>query len=105
MGVPDFWIKLVKDTPDEAWPIGQLWWELNNHRHNEQSISYAESHDQALVGDQTLIFRIAGPYLYADMHVNHQNYRIDRALALHKLIRFITLLTAGCGISRCILPW
>jgi 1,4-alpha-glucan branching enzyme len=52
MGVPDYWIRLIKDFGDEDWPIGHLWFELTNRRKNEKTISYAESHDQALVGDQ-----------------------------------------------------
>ena len=58
MGVPDFWIKLVKETFDENWDMGKLFYELTQHRPEEKIISYCESHDQALVGDKTLIFRI-----------------------------------------------
>jgi 1,4-alpha-glucan branching enzyme len=97
MGVPDFWIKLTKDTPDEEWPIGQLWYELNNRRPDEKTISYAESHDQALVGDQTLIFRLIGSDMYEHMHVDDTNIRVDRGIALHKMIRLITLAAAGDG--------
>ncbi len=60
MGVPDYWIRLIKDYKDEDWPSGHLWFELTNRRKDEKTISYAESHDQALVGDQTLIFRLIG---------------------------------------------
>ncbi len=97
MGVPDYWIKLTKDTADEYWHIGHLWYELTNRRREEKTISYAESHDQALVGDQTLIFRLVGADMYHHMRVEDQNLRTDRGIALHKLIRFITLLTAGNG--------
>ena len=97
MGVPDFWIKLVKEYRDEDWPMGTLWYELNNRRTGEGSISYTESHDQALVGDKTLMFRMADAAMYADMHVNHDSLIVDRAMALHKLIRLITLATAGHG--------
>ena len=97
MGVPDNWIKLTKDTRDEDWHMGGLWFELNNRRHDEKTISYTESHDQALVGDQTLIFRLAGAAMYDHMtrHDNHMG--VDRAVALHKMIRLITLATAGHG--------
>jgi 1,4-alpha-glucan branching enzyme len=97
MGIPDFWIKLTKDTPDEHWPLGHLWFELINRRHAEKTITYAESHDQALVGDQTLIFRMLGAAIYDHMNVNDDDPRADRGIALHKMIRLITLATAGHG--------
>ncbi|MBU1055701.1 MAG: alpha amylase C-terminal domain-containing protein [Proteobacteria bacterium] len=97
MGIPDFWIQLVKDSYDEDWPTGHLWYELNNRRIEEKSISYCESHDQALVGDQSLIFRLIGTDMYDHMAINDYNFRVDRGIALHKLIRLITLTTAGNG--------
>jgi len=97
MGVPDYWIRLVKDTPDEHWPLGPLWYELINRRKDEKTISYAESHDQALVGDQTLIFRMIGSEMYEHMHRDDPNVQVDRGMALHKIIRMITLATAGNG--------
>ena len=97
MGIPDYWIKLTKDLPDESWPMGTLWHELLNRRADEKTISYAECHDQALVGDQTLIFRMAGAAMYTRMHHDHADLAIDRAVALHKMIRLITLATAGSG--------
>lgn len=97
MGVPDYWIRLTKDTPDEAWPTGELWHELTNRRADEKSISYAESHDQALVGDQTLIFRLIGPEMYEKMSVLTQSLKVNRGVALHKMIRLATLATAGSG--------
>ena len=97
MGIPDFWIKLTKEVRDEEWPITHLWHELNNRRVHEKSISYAESHDQALVGDQTLIFRLIGQEIYDHMQTSDQNLIVDRGMALHKLIRLITLATAGNG--------
>lgn len=97
MGIPDYWIRLVKDMYDEDWPTGTLWYELNSRREEEKSISYSESHDQALVGDQTLIFRMIGSDMYYHMSMHDNNYRVDRGIALHKLIRLITLATAGSG--------
>ena len=97
MGLPDYWIKLVKDCKDEDWPTGNLWFELTNRRKDEKTIGYAESHDQAMVGDKTLIFRLIDSDMYTCMHVHDQNLRVDRGMALHKLIRFITLATAGHG--------
>jgi len=97
MGVPDYWIKLTKDIPDEEWPLGHLWHELNNRRESEKTISYAESHDQALVGDKTIIFRLIDADMYDHMMVGDDNLRVDRGMALHKIIRLITLATAADG--------
>ena len=97
MGVPDYWIRLIKDFRDENWPIDHLWFELNNRRKDEKTISYAESHDQALVGDQTLIFRLIGEDMYQHMGIDDDNVKVARGIALHKLIRLITLATAGHG--------
>jgi len=97
MGVPDFWIKLTKDIRDENWPLSHLWFELNNHREDEKTISYCESHDQALVGDKTLIFRLIDADMYDHMRIGDENLRVDRGMALHKLIRLITLATASHG--------
>jgi 1,4-alpha-glucan branching enzyme len=97
MGIPDFWIRLIKETKDEDWPIGQLWFELNNRRSDEKTISYAESHDQALVGDQSIIFRLIGAEMYTHMQISDNNLHVTRGLALHKIVRLITMATAGSG--------
>ncbi|MDD5482854.1 MAG: alpha amylase C-terminal domain-containing protein [Kiritimatiellae bacterium] len=97
MGIPDYWIKLTKDTRDEDWHVGGIWHELTNRRRDEKTISYPESHDQALVGDQTLIFRLIERDMYDCMAVDRRNLRVDRGLALHKMIRLATLATAGHG--------
>jgi len=97
MGVPDFWIKLIKEVADEHWPMGHMWYELTNRRPDEKTISYAESHDQALVGDQSIIFRLIGEDMYWQMQVASQNLRVERGMALHKMIRLITLAAAGSG--------
>lgn len=97
MGIPDYWIKLIKTCRDEDWPMGELWFELNNRRSDEQTISYAESHDQALVGDQSLFFRLTGSAIYDHMDEEDKHSDIDRAIALHKMIRLITVATAGHG--------
>jgi len=97
MGVPDNWIRLVKDTPDEQWHMGQLWHELTNRRRDEKTISYTESHDQALVGDKTIIFRLIDADMYDHMHVDEDTHTVTRGMALHKMIRLITLATAGNG--------
>ncbi|MFO7716124.1 alpha amylase C-terminal domain-containing protein [Desulfosarcina sp.] len=97
MGVPDYWIRMVKDTPDEDWSMGHLWHELTNRRREEQTISYTESHDQALVGDKTLMFRMADAAMYDHMLADDPHLGVDRAMALHKMIRLVTLATAGSG--------
>ena len=71
MGVPDFWIKLVKETFDENWDMGKLMYELTQHRPEEKIISYCESHDQALVGDKTLIFRMIDAEMYTGMEKSY----------------------------------
>ncbi|WP_395089933.1 alpha-amylase family glycosyl hydrolase [Armatimonas sp.] len=97
MGVPDFWIKLTKDTPDEAWSVGQLWATLTNRRWDEKHIGYAESHDQSIVGDQTLAFRLMGSQMYTEMTIGRESLVVDRGMALHKLIRLLTYTLAGEG--------
>ena len=97
MGIPDHWIRLVKDQKDEDWDMGHLWHELTNRRKDEKTISYCESHDQALVGDQTLIFRLVGADMYRAMRIGDETIKVDRGIALIKLIRFITLCTADSG--------
>jgi 1,4-alpha-glucan branching enzyme len=97
MGVPDYWIKLVKDTVDEDWDMGSLMHELTQHRPEENIITYCESHDQALVGDKTLIFRMIDADMYTGMQKDFHNLRIDRGIALHKMIRLITFATTGGG--------
>lgn len=97
MGVPDYWIKLVKDTPEERWKLGEIFDTLLNRRRNERHIGYVESHDQSLVGDQTLAFRLMGSAMYDGMGINQENLVVERGIALHKLIRLITFALAGEG--------
>ena len=91
MGIPDFWIKLLKDVPDDKWDMFSMWYELTTRRPKEKNVGYCESHDQALVGDKTLIFRMADAEMYTGMDKAYHSLTIDRAIALHKMIRFITL--------------
>ncbi|MCU0409920.1 MAG: alpha amylase C-terminal domain-containing protein [Bacteroidales bacterium] len=97
MGVPDIWIKLVKEVADENWELGYLLHELTQHRPEERVVSYCESHDQALVGDKTLIFRLADAEMYTSMSLSTPSLVIDRAVALHKMIRLFTFIAAGGG--------
>ncbi|TRX62510.1 alpha amylase C-terminal domain-containing protein [Carboxylicivirga sp. M1479] len=97
MGTPDYWIKLIKEKKDEEWDVGNIFYELTNKRIEEQTISYAESHDQALVGDQTIIFRLIGADMYWGMDKSNKSLIVDRGMALHKIIRLITFCCAGNG--------
>jgi 1,4-alpha-glucan branching enzyme len=97
MGVPDYWIKTLKERTDEQWNISELYHMLLNRRHDEKHIAYAESHDQALVGDKTLAFRLMDQEMYYHMGRGDRNLVIDRGIALHKLIRLMTCSLAGEG--------
>ncbi|WP_300463882.1 alpha amylase C-terminal domain-containing protein [Desulfobacula sp.] len=97
MGIADFWIKLLKDVQDEHWHLGTLWHELTTKRREEKTISYAESHDQALVGDKTLMMHLMGHTIYTAMKKDHAGMITDRGVALHKMIRLITIATADSG--------
>ena len=97
MGVPDLWIKMLKEVPDEDWDMGKLWYELTNRRPDEKNIGYSESHDQALVGDKTIMFRLCDADMYYGMSKFSGNMVIDRGVALHKMIRLITASLAGEG--------
>ena len=97
MGVPDYWIKLIKEKKDENWHVGDMFYELTNKRPEEHTISYVESHDQALVGDKTFFFRLVDKEIYTGMRVCDTNLVIDRGMALHKMARLLTLATAGDG--------
>jgi len=96
MGLPDMWIKAVKQQ-DEFWDINKMWGDMCLRRPGENTIAYVESHDQALVGDKTMIFRLADAAMYTDMNKDCHNAVIDRAIALHKMIRLFTLAGGGEG--------
>lgn len=97
MGVADHWIKWLKEKTDDQWSMGEIWWELTNKREDEKTISYSECHDQALVGDKTLIFRLIDKEMYTSMNIDSQSLVVDRGIALHKMIRLVTIATAGDG--------
>lgn len=97
MGIADFWVKLLKTKADEEWHVGDMFYELTNKRKEEKTVSYVESHDQAMVGDKTIIFRLLDSLMYTSMNIFEQNLQIDRGIALHKMIRLATLATAGNG--------
>ncbi|NCB07716.1 MAG: 1,4-alpha-glucan-branching enzyme [Bacteroidia bacterium] len=95
MGVPDFWIKIIKEKADDEWEVGDIFYQLTSKRLDEKVVSYAESHDQALVGDKTIIFRLIDKEMYFSMRKDQPNLIVDRGIALHKMIRLATATTAG----------
>ncbi|MBQ4050813.1 MAG: alpha amylase C-terminal domain-containing protein, partial [Oscillospiraceae bacterium] len=97
MGVPDLWIKTLKELKDEYWNMGKFWYELNTRRPEEKNIGYCESHDQALVGDKTLMFRLCDAEMYTSMDKASGSLIVDRGMALHKMIRLLTSTLAGEG--------
>jgi len=95
MAIPDLYIKWLKEKEDSEWEMGHLTYTLTNRRHGEKTIAYAESHDQALVGDKTLMMWLCDAELYTNMSVlSPMTPVISRGLSLHKMIR---LLTHGLG--------
>ena len=97
MNIPDFWIKTIKEQPDEAWKRSSIFWEVKNRRADEQTISYCESHDQALVGDKTIIFRLIDADMYWHFKKGDENDMVHRGIALHKMIRLVTASTINGG--------
>ena len=95
MGLPDFWIKVLKDQTDEQWNMHEFFFTMTNRLQDVKTIAYAESHDQALVGDKTLAFRLMDKEMYTAMAKNQDNLIIDRGIALHKMIRFFTICLGG----------
>ncbi len=97
MNIPDFWIKTIKELKDENWKPSSIFWETTNRRKDERTISYCESHDQALVGDKTIIFRLIDADMYWHFSKKDRNDVVDRGIALHKMIRLVTASTMNGG--------
>lgn len=97
MGIPDFWIKTMKTKRDEEWDIGDMWAAMTNRPSNEKVIGYAESHDQAMVGDKTIAFWLMDKEMYFGMEDGKPNLVVERGLALHKLIRMLSATLGGEG--------
>lgn len=95
MGVPDYWIRLLKERRDEDWNLGDIYTTLLNRRFGEKHVGYVESHDQSLVGDKTLAFQLMDQEMYWHMDLASQSVVVDRGIALHKMIRLITFSLAG----------
>lgn len=97
MGIPDYWIRLLKEKKDDDWHIGEIYGMLRNRRSGEKHIGYVESHDQSIVGDKTLAMQLMDAELYTDMSVFSSNLKIERGVSLHKLIRLLTFSLGGEG--------
>ena len=97
MGIPDYWIRLLKEKRDEDWHPTSIFWELTNRRADEKTVSYVESHDQALVGDKTVIFRLIDKEMYWHMMVDDNDMTVARGMALHKMLRLVTAATINGG--------
>lgn len=95
MGIPDFWIRYLKDQPDENWSMGEIWRVLNDRLPYVKTVAYCESHDQALVGDKTIAFRLMDKEMYFYMQSSDENLVVERGIALHKMIRLITIALGG----------
>lgn len=97
MNIPDYWIKTIKELKDEDWKPSSMFWETTNRRQDEKTISYAESHDQALVGDKTIVFRLIDADMYWHFKKGDENFMANRGIALHKMIRLLTASTMNGG--------
>lgn len=97
MNIPDYWIKTIKEVSDEHWKPSSILWETTNRRADEKTISYVESHDQALVGDKTVIFRLVDSDMYWHFKKGDENGTAQRGIALHKMIRLVTAATMNGG--------
>lgn len=95
MALPDYWIKLLKDKRDEEWSMYELWNVANDRIWNVKTVAYCESHDQAIVGDKTIAFRLMDSMMYTSMQKDFHNVQVDRGIALHKMIRLFTILVGG----------
>ena len=95
MFLPDFWIKQLKEKRDEDWNMEEMWHVMNDRLPYVKTVAYVESHDQALVGDKTIAFRLMDKEMYWHMAKNDENLIIDRGIQLHKMIRLFTISLGG----------
>ena len=95
MGLPDFWIKILKDQKEEDWNMHEFFFTMTNRLYDVKTIAYAESHDQALVGDKTIAFRLMDKEMYTSMSKFTPSMIVDRGIALHKMIRLFTISLGG----------
>ncbi|MDR2894375.1 MAG: alpha amylase C-terminal domain-containing protein [Alistipes sp.] len=97
MAIPDFWIRLLEDVPDEEWDVWEIWNILTDRLPGVGTVAYAESHDQAMVGDKTIAHRLMDAAMYSAMGREVENLQVDRGVALHKMIRLVTIAAGGTG--------
>jgi 1,4-alpha-glucan branching enzyme len=98
MAIPDKWIDYLKNKKDEDWSMQEITWSLTNRRYTEKRIAYAESHDQAVVGDKTIAFFLMDKEMYSGMSsLVEASPVIERGIALHKMIHFLTMALGGEG--------
>lgn len=97
MNIPDYWVDLLENVKDEDWDLWQMWEQMSNRLPWIKTIAYAESHDQSMVGDKTIAFRLMDKEMYYHMCCDHKSVIIDRGIAVHKLIRLFTISTGGHG--------
>ena len=91
-------LQYLKEKSDDDWDLSFLVHTLTNRRYTEKCIAYAESHDQALVGDKTIAFWLMDKEMYTHMsELSPPSLVIDRGIALHKMIRLLTLGLGGEG--------
>ncbi len=95
MAIPDFWIRYLKEVPDEEWNIWEMWSVMTDRLPSVKTVAYAESHDQALVGDKTIAFRLMDKEMYFHMDRASESLVVDRGMALHMMIRLMTIATGG----------
>lgn len=95
MGIPDFWVATLKNKRDEDWSVYDIWNMLTDQKPGVKTVAYCESHDQALVGDKTLAFWLMDKEMYDHMHVGDRHPVIERGIALHKMIRLVTIALGG----------
>ncbi|KAJ8762114.1 hypothetical protein K2173_007264 [Erythroxylum novogranatense] len=98
MAIPDKWIDYLKNKIDNEWSMKEMSWSLTNRRYTEKCIAYAESHDQSIVGDKTIAFLLMDKEMYSGMScLMDPSPVVDRGIALHKMIHFITMALGGDG--------
>lgn len=98
MAIPDKWIEYLKHKPDEQWSMKEIVSTLTNRRYTEKCVAYAESHDQSIVGDRTIAFLLMDREMYFSMScLQSPSPVVDRGIALHKMIHFITMSLGGEG--------
>ena len=95
MGLPDFFESVAKDVMDDGISPSRIWHALVSRRFDERHIGYVESHDQAIVGGQSLIFRLLGPKMYTDMHAETQSHDVHLAVAVVNVAKSIVFFLGG----------